>query len=223
MLNIAGIFKNRVVNLSRLVEFGFAKGDKEYTASYNILNEQFQMNVIITGCGRVTVCLIDADSREEYVLVHTPCTSGAFVGAAIQACEEQLVTIAEACFDYRVFGSEQAAEIIAYAEKIYRSTPEFLWEKFPNNAVLRRSDGGKWYAALLTVAQEKLGLEGTQAVEIIDLRGFPEEIEGLIDGKNYFPGYHMNKKHWYTICLNGSVPMQEICRRMDSSYLLAKK
>lgn len=181
------------------------------------------MNVMITGDGRVTVCLIDTDSVEEYVLVHTPCTGGAFVGAAIQACEEKLEAIAEACFDYGVFGSEQAKKIIAYAEKTYGSTPEFLWTRFPNNAVLRRSDVGKWYAALLTVAKEKLGLEGTQTAEIIDLRALPEEVERLVDGEKYFPGYHMNKKHWYTICLNGSVSTEEICRRIDSSYLLAKK
>ena len=33
--------------------------------------------------------------------------------------------------------------------------------------------------------------------------------------------YHMNKKHWCTIILDGSVPFKEICRRIDASYLLA--
>ena len=37
------------------------------------------------------------------------------------------------------------------------------------------------------------------------------------------PGYHMNKKHWYTILLDDSVPLEEICRRIDRSYLLAVK
>ena len=35
------------------------------------------------------------------------------------------------------------------------------------------------------------------------------------------PGWHMNKKHWCTIILDGSVPFKEICRRIDASYLLA--
>jgi predicted DNA-binding protein (MmcQ/YjbR family) len=34
------------------------------------------------------------------------------------------------------------------------------------------------------------------------------------------PGYHMNKKLWNTVILDGSVPQGEIERMMDNSYLL---
>ena len=34
------------------------------------------------------------------------------------------------------------------------------------------------------------------------------------------PGYHMNKKHWNTIVLDGSIPPGEIERMVDSSYSL---
>ncbi|MGB2248222.1 MAG: MmcQ/YjbR family DNA-binding protein [Alcanivorax sediminis] len=34
------------------------------------------------------------------------------------------------------------------------------------------------------------------------------------------PGYHMNKKHWNTVCLNGSVPEGELQRMIDHSYAL---
>jgi len=33
----------------------------------------------------------------------------------------------------------------------------------------------------------------------------------------------MNKKHWYTVCLDGSVNIGEILRRIDESYGLAFK
>ena len=33
----------------------------------------------------------------------------------------------------------------------------------------------------------------------------------------------MNKKHWLTICLNDSVPIEEICKRIDRSRQLATK
>ena len=33
----------------------------------------------------------------------------------------------------------------------------------------------------------------------------------------------MSKKHWYTVCIDGSVPVEEICRRIDISYELAIK
>ena len=37
------------------------------------------------------------------------------------------------------------------------------------------------------------------------------------------PGYHMNKKHWNTVMLDGSVPRGEIERMMDNSYALVVK
>ncbi len=32
----------------------------------------------------------------------------------------------------------------------------------------------------------------------------------------------MNKKHWYTIRLDGSISLQEIFMRIDESYILAR-
>ena len=34
------------------------------------------------------------------------------------------------------------------------------------------------------------------------------------------PGYHMNKRHWNTIVLDGSIPRGEIERMIDRSYAL---
>jgi predicted DNA-binding protein (MmcQ/YjbR family) len=36
------------------------------------------------------------------------------------------------------------------------------------------------------------------------------------------PGYHMNKKHWNTVLLGGSVPDKEILSWIDHSYDLVK-
>ncbi len=32
------------------------------------------------------------------------------------------------------------------------------------------------------------------------------------------PGYHLNKKHWNTVTLDGSIPEDELRRMMDESY-----
>ena len=34
------------------------------------------------------------------------------------------------------------------------------------------------------------------------------------------PGYHMNKKHWNTLCLDGSIPNAEIKAMIDHSFSL---
>lgn len=37
------------------------------------------------------------------------------------------------------------------------------------------------------------------------------------------PGYHMNKKHWNTIHVDGTVPDKEILSLVDHSYNLVRK
>jgi predicted DNA-binding protein (MmcQ/YjbR family) len=37
------------------------------------------------------------------------------------------------------------------------------------------------------------------------------------------PGYHLNKKHWNTVTINGSVPEKEFLRMIDDSYNLVVK
>jgi predicted DNA-binding protein (MmcQ/YjbR family) len=36
------------------------------------------------------------------------------------------------------------------------------------------------------------------------------------------PGYHMNKKHWNTVILDGSIPDKEVFKWIDHSYDLVK-
>lgn len=37
------------------------------------------------------------------------------------------------------------------------------------------------------------------------------------------PGYHLNKRHWNTVLLDGSVPEEEIRQMIDHSYALVVK
>ena len=74
----------------------------------------------------------------------------------------------------------------------------------------------------MTVSRSKLGIPSDDIAEIIDLRCEPEIIEALIDRECFYPGWHMNKRHWYTVILDGSVSTEEIRLRVDASYILAK-
>jgi predicted DNA-binding protein (MmcQ/YjbR family) len=53
----------------------------------------------------------------------------------------------------------------------------------------------------------------------ISLKADP--IDSVILRKQYptiKPGYHLHKKHWNTVTLDGSVPDQELRRMIDESY-----
>ena len=55
----------------------------------------------------------------------------------------------------------------------------------------------------------------------INLKCDPERAIDLRDRfPSILPGYHMNKKHWNTILLDGSVPATLIREMIDHSYSL---
>ena len=216
-------FKRRRLITDRLIPYGFLKTEDGFRYSAGILDNQFCLTVEISDEGYVNTQVADTESGEEYVLHRVPDAVGSFTGAVRNAYENVLLDIADKCFQPDIFKTIQAKAVIAYVQEAYGDELEFLWKKFPENAVWRRKDTGKWYGALLTVSKQKLGLQSDELAEIIDLRILPDELESLLDGAAYLPGYHMNKKNWYTMILDGSVATDEICRRIDSSYKLAVK
>ena len=120
--------------------------------------------------------------------------------------------------------SPTTAEAVNYMKAKYDIEPEFLWAKTPNDAVFRRRDSGKWFAVLLLDMPKKtLGLPGTERVDILDLKCDPLLIGSLLDGTRFLPGYHMNKEHWITLLLDGSIPLPEVFDLIDLSYRLTGK
>lgn len=216
-------FIRRKMNCTKLLNYGFSEVDNGYQYQTAVMNGQFQLNVFITNDGLVSTQMIDSTLNEEYSLYKVESSVGAFVGEVRNACETVLKDISHKCFDPDVFHSEQTFAVIEYVRKKYGDELEFLWEKFSDNAVWRRKDNQKWYGLILTISKTKLGLNSDEIVEIIDLRLNPEEMIKTVDNKKYFPGWHMNKKSWYTMILDGSVPTGEIYRRIDESYILADK
>jgi len=67
-----------------------------------------------------------------------------------------------------------------------------------------------------------IGMENNEAR--INLKCHPAEAEQLrMVFDAVLPGYHMNKKHWNTVIINGSIPDSEVKRMIDNSYSLVVK
>lgn len=108
-------------------------------------------------------------------------------------------------------------EIFEYVKNRYGTMPEYLWSSSPDSAVLRHKNG-KWYAVILKVERSRLGLDGDDAVEIMDVKCNPEIAAMIIQSRGFFPGYHMNKKHWITALLDGTVEEAKLLDFLDMSY-----
>lgn len=215
------IFKNKTANSEKLISYGFKKAEGKYVYSTPLAN-QFKMTVTIDVSGEIETELFDLEAEEVYTLHLVADASGEFVGKVRSEYEKVLQDISENCFETDIFRENCAHKVIEYARKKYGDELEFLWERYPDAAVLRRKDNKKWYALFMTISKSKLGLDSDEPAEIIDLRFNVDELSERVDGERYFPGYHMNKKHWITMLLDGSVPLEEILTYIDKSYNLAK-
>jgi predicted DNA-binding protein (MmcQ/YjbR family) len=195
-----------------------------YSYSAYLLDGKFEMIVSVTKDGQQVISeIFDLSTKERYVLHRISNATGSFVSRVRKEYESVLDSIDTNCCEPHIFKSKNAEQVICYVREKYHDELQFLWKKFPQNAVFRRQDNSKWYAVLLVVSKKKLGLQTDDMVDIIDLRVNSKEIDSLVDGKKYYPGYHMNKKHWVTICLDGSVPIDEVFCRIDESYVLVSE
>lgn len=108
-------------------------------------------------------------------------------------------------------------EIYEYVKKQYGTVPEYLWKESPESAVLRHKNG-KWYAVLMQVEKSRLGLDGNTKIDIINVKCDPDMVGLLTQTYGFLPGYHMNKKYWITMLLDGTVSEAKILDFLDMSY-----
>lgn len=109
-----------------------------------------------------------------------------------------------------------------YILEYYSTEPEYLWIRYPNYAVFRHSSNRKWFAAIMDVPRNKLGLQGEEPLDVVNFKCDPILIGTLRDEPGFFPGYHMNKESWITAALGGSVADDKIKMLLDMSYEATK-
>ena len=222
MREINNFIKDKKIDFKKLEEFGFELIDNSYYYYTSLLKNQFKMSVKISLDNSVFTEIIDTETNEPYVLHLLEMKRSGYSEKVYKAYSEILAKIQKECFEDEIFKANYTKEIVAYIKNKYGDELEFLWEKSPKNAVVRRKSSKKWYAVILTVSKRKLNLDSDEIIEVINLHNIVEEIKKLIDNKKYFPAYHMNKKYWCTICLDGTVELEEIYKLVDVSYELAK-
>ena len=111
-------------------------------------------------------------------------------------------------------------KVFAYIKKKYKASPEYPWAKYDDNAVFRHSDNKKWFALVMGVEKDKLGLAGTEYVDVINLKIDDMMFRDvLVQTEGILPAYHMNKEHWITVLLDGTVEETKVYDLIDVSYL----
>ncbi|SDG44065.1 Predicted DNA-binding protein, MmcQ/YjbR family [Selenomonas sp. WCT3] len=205
----------------KLESFGFTHDGSTYSYCEDLLAGSFRLYVRVQENGAIATLLLDTESEEPYVLHLVENAQGAFVGEVRAAYRAVLDRIGEACGEHGSFHGDYVEELLGYVKDTYGDEIEYPW-KDTDAAVIRSHLSRKWYAVFMKVHPSKIGLGGSQPIRIMNLHGTAEQVTALVDGKRYFPGWHMNRKYWYTICLDGSIPRLELQQRIDESFALSQ-
>lgn len=92
-----------------------------------------------------------------------------------------------------------------------------VYEDYPfhdDNFAVMRCKGNKKTFAMIYERQDNIW---------INIKCDPEWIEFWRNAySSIIPGYHMNKRHWNTIIVDGLVPNKDIQRLLSESYDLVK-
>ena len=213
------VFKNKRFNAEKTLRAGFQRDGENFVRREKI-SDELTAEIIIDGRSSVTTKIFDSDG-ELYTLHLVDGASGEFVGSVKAAHEKILNDVAANCFDEQIYSHEQTLKLVALIDEKFSDAPEFLWRQAPNYCVFRRKDNRKWYAVIMNVPKNKLGLDGTQELEILNVRVEPEDLDEIFDGEKYFRGWHMNKKSWMTVRLDDTLTDEEIFSWLAQSFRLA--
>lgn len=110
--------------------------------------------------------------------------------------------------------------LVEYIESTYKVKPEHPWAKYPEDMTFKETYSKKWFALIMITSRKSLGLDGSENVYIVNVKADSQLISMLSQSEGYMPGYHMNKQHWLTILLDGSVAFDQIITHIDNSYSL---
>ena len=211
-------FSRLRVRPATLETFGFkrrAGAGWEYIAP--VAGTSLECRVSVSAQGVISENVFDPGSGDEYTLHRVADANGRFVGQVRAAVTALLKRVAAACFERDVFTMRQSCGLLEDVRTRWREELEFLWEDSPEYAVLRRTDTGKWYGVMMRLPGRKFGLADEAVSEFLLLR-VPEGEENAIrnDGR-FLPAYHMNKRTWFAVHLDGGVELAEILRLVECS------
>lgn len=115
---------------------------------------------------------------------------------------------------------EKEMNVQNYIAEAYGAVGENLFAKYSDFQVFRHNNG-KWFAVIMELPKEKIGLSGG-SIRVVNVKCDTRMIGSFRQEKGIYPGYHMNKAHWLTVALDGTVQEETIKFLLDMSYELTK-
>ena len=201
----------------QLLQFGFREESEKLIYRKEILDGNFLIEIIFVN-NQLMIEVYDLEYDEIYSLFSVDSAVGETVQNIREHVENLLISILGLADESGKIGSE----VIDYCYK-YGGNHVNPFKKHPDILAFV-NEKNKWYALILEVKYNKLNknTDITTKVKVLNLKYPTDKILDIIDNKNIFPAYHMNKKHWISIVLDKNIKLETIKELIDISYSLVK-
>lgn len=109
-------------------------------------------------------------------------------------------------------------ELEKYIFEKYGIKGDFPFEDSDTAMVFRHGDNKKWFALVMRIPISKLGVLENRQVNVVNLKIVEEVLDMVWQEDGIFPAYHMNKNHWISVLLDGSVDSETVKTLVDASF-----
>ena len=214
------IFASYRVEIEKLLDYGFENLANVFVYQKDFLNGDFKAQIVIDEKGTISGKVIEKAFNEEFAQLRIESFHGGFVGTVREAYKEILIDIRDKCFRKEVFVSNQANRLTRLIKEKYGESPDFPFTdaKYKHLGVFRYQENKKWYGLVMNINKSVFGEEyKDEYVDVINVRINENKRDLIINNKNIFPSYHMNKQKWVSILLDESLSDLEVMGYIDYS------
>ena len=220
------IFERKKIVRERALAYGFRPLGAELVFSRDFFAGDFRAEVRVSPDGTVTGRVIDKMNDEDYAPLRAESMRGAYVSSVRAAYEKILREIADACCDETFFASEQANRIARAVKDRYGVLPDFPFDdgKDRTAGVFRHTDSGRWFGLIMRVKKSVLtGETSPERIDVMNLKAEPAAIPELWKTDGVYPAYHMNRKYWISVALDGRLSDEAVTALIKESCRLTEK
>lgn len=114
-------------------------------------------------------------------------------------------------------------QLDAYVKEKYGIDPEILPFSKEDYGVYRHPDTGRWFAVFIVKDRSVFGLPGTGEAEVVSFKICDKVLADFVARQpGYLRGFPARSWNWTSAVLDGTIPLADICRWVDESYLATK-
>ena len=202
----------------KLLQYGFREEAEKLIYRKEILDSSFLIEIVFVN-NQLIIEVYDLEYDEIYSLYSVDSA----VGETVQNIREHVEKLLSSILGLADESGKISSEIIDYCNNKYGKNHVNPFKKHLDILAFV-NEKNKWYALLSDVEYNKLNknTDITIKVKILNVKYPTDRILEIIDNKNIFPAYHMNKKHWISIVLDKNIKLETIKELIDISYSLVK-